>query len=130
MSKDYNKRLESFHPGEVVQGVDVLRYLGAQARPAIPAVIELTKHKDYEVRYSAFSCLLHDLKPGDVIMRPVLMRLTNDPDRNIRFYAEEELADIEDRPSAFVTGERAVNPGTGSAAETNTAATNQPLNRP
>jgi hypothetical protein len=96
LSKDYSSRFASFHKGEVAMGAMTLRYLGRKARPAVPALIELTKHRDQEVRSHAFGLLLSgEIYPGDEIVRPVLLRLTNDPSHEIRLNAAVELAEID-----------------------------------
>ena len=105
---------------EMGEGEEVLHCMGEEARPAIPALIGLTKHKDNKVRSSALTMLLNDLYPGDAIMRPVLIRLTNDPFPGIRYDAGVALADIDGRLDDWVRAQHAKNPGTAAAGETNT----------
>ena len=131
MSKDYNQWSACFHrPGEAADGYTVLRFLGDQAQPAIPALVELTKNKDPEVRHFAFTFFWCDFWPGDAVMRPVLLRLTNDPDRNIRYFAAEALADLEGRSEYLGPRKLEDSPPSAPPTETNPAATNQPPELP
>ena len=73
------------HQNDRSMATEVFRTLGDQAKPAIPALVELTRHKNAEVRLDAFLRLC-DLKPDDAIFVPVLVSLVKDPDRTVRYF--------------------------------------------
>jgi len=76
--------------------------LGEQAKGAFPALVQLTKSPQREVRENALSCL-RELKLDESEAAAAFIPLLRDTDRNIRFYAAEALCDLpEDAQKAGV----------------------------
>ena len=88
--------LSEDHPGSNKRGNAqlVFGFLGEEARPAAPALIELTKNKDKDIRLRAFLCL-RAIKPTNSVLIPVLAQLIHDPDKSIAHSAAEEFIDID-----------------------------------
>jgi hypothetical protein len=88
--------LSEDHPGSNRRGNAqlVFEILGEEARPAAPALIELTKNKDKDIRMRAFLCL-RAIKPENGVLIPALAQLIHDPDKNIAHYAAEEFMDTD-----------------------------------
>jgi hypothetical protein len=97
--------------------LQVFQILGADGRPASPALVQLTKSKDKEIRYDALDCLLA-IKPEKEILLPALVPLIHDPDKNIGFVAAENLVDL-DTDAAEKAGVFDVFPQFNSLLETN-----------
>ena len=97
--------------------LQVFQILGEEGRPAAPALIELTKNKDKEIRNYALDCLLA-IKPKREVLVPALVPLVHDPDRNISLTAAENLADL-DEDAAKKAGVFDVFPQFNSLFETN-----------
>jgi len=76
-----------------LMGADILAKLGSQARPAIPAVIQLLRHKDKLVRWRAFVFLSENF-PNEKIVQEAFIPLLHDPEKNTRYYVAEFLSDI------------------------------------
>ncbi len=74
--------------------LEIFQILGEQARPAAPALIQLTKSRDKEIRWYAFDCL-RAIKPEKEVFVPVLAQLIHDPDKNISYYAAESLVQLD-----------------------------------
>src|SRR5262249_44632255 len=68
--------------------------LGELARPATPALIQLTTNGPKDLRYHAFLCL-EAVKPEKEIFVPALVTLANDPDKDISYFAAETLIEVE-----------------------------------
>jgi hypothetical protein len=66
-------------------------FLGEKARSAAPALAELTKHKNQDVRINALMCL-EKIHANPEIVLSVLTRLVHDPDFNIRKHAAVYMA--------------------------------------
>lgn len=69
------------------QGFEILR---ETARPAIPALIELTKNKDKDIRANALNCLLL-ANPDKGSVLPILLSLSHDTNYGLRASAGMEL---------------------------------------
>jgi hypothetical protein len=74
--------------------LSVFQILGEQARPAAPALVQLTKHKDREIRWYAFECL-RVIKPEKALFVPVLAQLIHDPDKSMSYSAAESLVQLD-----------------------------------
>jgi hypothetical protein len=57
--------------------------MGKDGQPAIPALIELTKNRDPNVRLDALRGLFN-VETDNQILAPVLARCTNDPDKTVQ----------------------------------------------
>jgi hypothetical protein len=68
------------------------RLLGSEARPAWPALIQLTQSTAHQVRLTAFFCLT-ETKPDKETLVPVLLRLIHDPNVGIQFAVSHEFFD-------------------------------------
>jgi hypothetical protein len=84
------------HPGNHPsrRACEVFEILGAIARPAGPALVELTRNKNEKTRYYAFKCL-QLIKSGDEIMIPALKQLVHDADKNIAEEAANLLINLD-----------------------------------
>jgi HEAT repeat protein len=74
--------------------LQVFQILGNEGQAAVPALIELTKSNDKDIRYYALDCLLA-VKPEDKILISALIPMVHDPDKNIKFVAAEKLVDLD-----------------------------------
>ena len=63
--------------------------LGTDALPAVPALIELTKHEYPAVRFYALESLMA-INPDKSTLLPVLTNLLADTDEHIRLYARDD----------------------------------------
>ena len=72
----------------------VFQILGEEGRPAAPALIELTKNKNEEIRMYALDSL-KAIKPEKEIFTPALVTLIHDPDKNLSYEAAETLLEID-----------------------------------
>jgi len=64
------------------------------ARPAAPALVQLTRNRDKEIRNYALDCLLA-IKPEKEVFTPALVTLLHDPDKNISYRAAESLLGLD-----------------------------------
>jgi hypothetical protein len=88
--------LSEDHPGTGRRGDAqlVFELLGETAKPAAPALVELTKNNDKQIRLRAFLSLLA-VKPPKEILVPVLTQLIHDPDKTLAYEAACELVDLD-----------------------------------
>jgi hypothetical protein len=74
--------------------VSTFQILGELARPATPALVQLTANGPKDLRYHAFQCL-KAVKPEKEILVPALVTLVNDLDKDISLWAAEALLEVD-----------------------------------
>lgn len=82
-------RPSSYYHNEAVEGFGILK---EKARPAWPALVQLTSSRDFETRLCALDALAAVVPDRETFL-PVLLRMARDPDEHVQTRAKIILSD-------------------------------------